>query len=241
MPWARSTFKVMPELSDQLPQKGNRFYTVPVLIVLFLWWIFWYDQRAMMGWTRFGLEPGEWAGLQGILFASFLHGSMEHLAHNSLPVLFLSMALFYYYPKQAGYIALTAATIPWIGVWFFGRPSVHIGASAFIYFMATFLFFSGLWKKNRYLLATALLVVFLYGGLFWGLFPIEERVSYEGHLSGAVTGLLFSLVWRKKGPGPTKWVWEEEVPDIEVVDAEDISAAARFRTVKYIYRTEQDP
>lgn len=206
--------------------------------MLSMWVVFWFDQRWMLDWVQHGLEPKTWTGMQGIIFASFLHGSMEHLANNSLPVLVLGMGLMYYYPKEGLTLMAFSLTLPWIGVWLFARPAIHIGASAAIYSMATFLFFSGLWKKNRYLLATALLVVFLYGSLFWGLFPIEERISHEGHISGAVVGLILSVLYRKKGPQPTVWHWEEEeddLPDLIVVDAERIQPNTTDIQIHYTY------
>lgn len=78
-----------------------------------------------------------------------------------------------------------------------------------IYALSTFFFFSGLIKGNRYLLAFSLLVVFLYGGLFWGLFPIEDAVSWEVHLSGAVVGLILAFALRRSGPSKTVYPWPE--------------------------------
>lgn len=223
---------------DSKASHNRRFLLLPFLLMLSMWVVFWLDQRWMLDWVQHGLEPKTFTGLQGIIFGSFLHGSMEHLANNSLPVLVLGMGLIYYYPKEGLSLLVLSLTLPWIGVWFFARPAIHIGASAAIYSMATFLFFSGLWKKNRYLLATALLVVFLYGSLFWGLFPIEERISHEGHISGAVVGLLLSVLYRKKGPSPTVWHWDEEdddLPEVEVVDAEWIQPEESQIQIHYTY------
>lgn len=210
--------------------------------MLMMWVAFWFNESFMLNWNSHGLQPLTVYGLQGIIFGSFLHGSMQHIANNSLPFLFLSMGVFYYYPKESWLIILTSLTLPWIGVWLFGRPAVHIGASAAIYALATFIFFSGLWKKNRYLLSTALLVVFLYGSLFWGLFPIEERISHEGHLSGAVFGILLSVILRKRGPEPTTWHWDDEddelIPDIEVIGEEHIQSPSQAPqiNIRYDYR-----
>lgn len=233
-------------------RRGWGFLIVPFWMMLLMWVIFWWDQKMMLDWVRHGLEPGSLSGLQGIIFASFLHGSMEHIGNNSLPVLILTSGLIYYYRNDSWPIILLALSLPWIGVWLFGRPSYHIGASAYIYALASFMFFSGLWKRNRHLLAMALLVVFLYGSLFWGLFPIEERISFEGHLSGAVTGLILSVLFRKKGPAPTIWRWAddedeeevEEVPDILVNDWQVIGKSNKDPSatvqVRYVYRPSDD-
>ena len=85
--------------------------------------------------------------------------------------------------------------------------------------MASFLFFSGILRKNSQLSAVALLVIFIYGGLFWGLFPIHKNVSWEGHLTGFIAGILVSFIFRKDGPKRKKYNWEIE-EDLEVNDNE---------------------
>jgi hypothetical protein len=99
-----------------------------------------------------------------------------------------------------------------VGVWFFGRESFHIGASGLVYGMASFLFFSGVLRKNRKLLAIALAVVFIYGGLLWGLLPVVKSVSWEAHLSGFLAGIFFSIYFKNSGPlnDPIpEWMMEE--------------------------------
>lgn len=76
--------------------------------------------------------------------------------------------------------------------------------------MAAFLFFKGIFSKYYRLIALSLIVVFLYGGMLWFVTPVDPEISWEGHLSGLVTGVLLSLVFKKniaKGP---KFEWEKE-------------------------------
>ena len=89
-----------------------------------------------------------------------------------------------------------------------GRQSFHIGASGIIYSLASFLFFSGIIRKNPPLTAISLVVLFLYGSMIWGLFPINKFSSWEGHLSGFITGLVISILFRKDGPKRKKYQWE---------------------------------
>lgn len=56
----------------------------------------------------------------------------------------------------------------------------------------------------------SLLVVFLYGSLIWGVFPIKEGISWEGHLWGAVTGSVLAFFYRKEGPQQKKYDWENQ-------------------------------
>ncbi|MEJ6797382.1 MAG: rhomboid family intramembrane serine protease, partial [Flavobacteriales bacterium] len=62
-------------------------------------------------------------------------------------------------------------------------------------------------------------VLFLYGSIIWGIFPIEERVSWEGHLGGALAGVLLAFVYRKELPERPKTRWEIE-EELELLKSE---------------------
>lgn len=86
-----------------------------------------------------------------------------------------------------------------------------------VYALAFFLFFSGIIRRHVPLIAISLVVVFLYGNNVWHLFPWKEfdPVSWEGHLAGAVSGALFALIYRKKGPQKPEKIWDDEPEDDE--------------------------
>jgi membrane associated rhomboid family serine protease len=104
-----------------------------------------------------------------------------------------------------------------------GRESWHIGASGLIYALSFFLFFSGIFRKHIPLLAVSLLVAFLYGSMVWNMFPVAElvdsSVSWEGHLSGAISGLICAGIF--KGYGPQKP--EEDEEEDEEEEEEELS------------------
>ena len=102
--------------------------------------------------------------------------------------------------------------------WCIGRPSYHIGASGLIYVLVSFIFFKGVFAKHYRLIALSLLVAFLYGSMIWNTIPLEEGISWEGHLSGLIVGLVFALLFRKQIAKPKKYVWEE--PDYNEEDDE---------------------
>jgi membrane associated rhomboid family serine protease len=139
-----------------------------------------------------------------------IHGDWKHLTDNSLPVFFLSLALFYFYRDIAYKIWFLIYFIGGILLWAVGRQAYHIGASGIIYGLATFLFTSGLIRGVRSLMAIALLVVFAYGGMVWGLLPFDFEVSFEGHITGAVSGLILAIVYRDQGPERERPSWDEE-------------------------------
>ena len=136
--------------------------------------------------TRLGVYPREQRGVFGIFAHPLVHGSWRHLWANSLPFLFLSWCLFYFYRGIAPVILF----LVWVGcgvlTWAIGKPGWHVGASGIIYGLAFFLFFSGLLRKYVPLVAISLLVTFLYGGLVWNMMPQFARptTSWEGHLRG---------------------------------------------------------
>ncbi|MDR2927340.1 MAG: rhomboid family intramembrane serine protease [Cytophagaceae bacterium] len=149
-----------------------------------------------------GIKPLSIEGLTGILTMPFVHASWNHLWNNAPSFLILSVGLFYFY-RPIGYKVFF--TIYFLGgalLWMIARNSWHVGASGLIYGLSAFLFVSGIYRRYIPLLAIALLVVFLYGSLVWGLFPWHQFVTYswEGHFWGAFAGIFAAVIYRKQGP-----------------------------------------
>lgn len=169
--------------------------------------------------NKYGLHPGETDRWYGILTFFWLHGSFEHLLNNSIALFVLLSLTRYYYPLHFFRVLLISIFLPALITFFIAREgTVHIGASGAVYSLAIFLFVSSLYRLNRNVIGLTLLVVFLYGGLWWGLVPVEERISYEGHLAGAITGFGLAVYYRKAPinvellePEP---VLEEDIPDV---------------------------
>lgn len=182
----------------------------PLLFVLLLWVVFWVEIKLGINFNHFGIRPGELLGLRGVLFSPFIHSGITHLYHNSIPLLILSVALFYFYRKIAWKVLLLGIIISGLLTWIIGRPANHIGASGLIYVLVSFTFFKGVLAKHYRLIALSLVVVFLYGSMVWGVLPLEKGISWEGHLSGMITGILFALYFRKHIAKPEKYTWEKE-------------------------------
>lgn len=169
----------------------------PFLLVLLIWLFFWIELRFKFNFSPYGIRPHSFIGLRGILFAPLIHGSLSHLFSNTIPLFVLSMGLFYFYKEISWQVIVLGVLFSGLLTWLLGRPeTVHIGASAVVYMLASFLIFKGIWSKNFRLMALALSVVFLYGSLIWGVFPQKENISWEGHLSGFIGGILLSLLYK---------------------------------------------
>ncbi len=176
----------------------------------------------MLGLNRFGVIPLSWEGLVGIIASPLLHGDMNHLMSNSIPLLALGAGLYYFYPKIATRVVIIAWISSGIALWIIGRPSIHIGASGLVYALAGFIFLSGLLRKQPNLLALSLLVIFLYGGLFWGLLPVEEKISWEAHLTGLSSGFALAINYRHLGPRQKKYSWDLEEETSEFEETEEL-------------------
>ena len=213
------------ELTDpELEKKIFRHSLVfPSLFLLAFWLVFLVESTLNVNFAVYGIYPLELKGLKGILFSPFIHSGYKHLAANSIPFFVLSLALFYFYRKLAYRIFILVYFLSGLCVWLGGREAWHIGASGVVYGLASFLFFSGIFRNDVKLLAIAIIVVFLYGGMFWGIFPLKPDVSWESHLWGAASGLLLSIYYRHQGPKRPHFEWEDE-PD------EDNEADATFFT-----------
>jgi len=181
---------------------------IPLISVLLLWLVFWAEVRFGMRFSKWGIYPLRLEGLRGVLFGPFLHGSLKHLFNNSVPLFVLMASLFYFYRNIRWKVLIWGLLLTGLGTWIIARPAYHIGASGVIYMLAAFLFFKGIFSKQFQLTALSLLVVFLYGGLLWYLFPIDPAISWEGHASGFGIGFLFALIFRRNPIENKKYDWE---------------------------------
>ena len=202
------------------------------LFLLFILYILKFLETGMdWDFTKLGVYPMEKRGVFGIFAHPLVHSSFKHLFANTIPFFFLSWCLFYFYRDIAPYIFFTI----WIGCGVFtfliGKPGWHIGASGIIYGLAFFLFFSGLLRKHVPLIAISL-ITFLYGGLVWNMFPqfAKETTSWEGHLSGAITGTLCSIAFMKYGPQRPEPFADEEDIDEEDIDEKEEEASSEEET-----------
>lgn len=182
----------------------------PLLFVMLLWIVFWIESRFGINFNKYGIYPRTVDGLVGIISGPFIHGSLKHIFNNSVPLLVLSTALFYFYRRIRWRVLLLGFVLTGVATWIIGRPSLHIGASGVVYMLVAFLFFKGIFSKQYQLTALALVVVFLYGGLLWYVFPVDPKISWEGHLSGFFVGLLFAFLFKGVPLENKKYEWERE-------------------------------
>jgi membrane associated rhomboid family serine protease len=187
----------------------NIWTILPALLFVFVMWlVYWLEIKFSFRFTDNGIRPGRLAGLQGVLFGPFIHGSLKHLWSNTLPCLILLTALNFFYKYISFKVTILGILITGVLTWLMGRPSYHIGASGVVYMLAAFLFFKGVLTRHYKMLSLSFLVAFFYGSLVWYVLPIEEGISWEGHLSGAIAGIILAIVIRSSLPAKKKYAWE---------------------------------
>lgn len=189
---------------------------IPGTFVFFMWLVKIIEVLFNLDLSHGGIYPLDVKGLPGILFSPFIHESFGHLFNNSLPLFFLSVALFYFYSEVAVEVFTWTFFLTGILVWIGGRTAWHIGASGLVYGLASFLFFSGIIRRHLRLVALSLLIVFLYGSMVWGLFPgVYKNVSWESHMLGFFSGIVLSIFYRNKGPQRPVYEWMEEDESVD--------------------------
>ena len=190
---------------------------IPLFIVLIMWLTKLTEVWYGIDLGRWGLVPHTAKGLLGILTMPFLHGNWEHLLTNTVPILVLGTALFYFYPSLSFRVLLITYLASGLFTWCIGAEgTTHIGASALIYGLNLFLIVSGFIRGNRSLIVISLIMVFLYGSFLWGMIPslaIPQNISWEGHLAGALIGTLLAFIYRKEGPQKEEHHWDDEDDD----------------------------
>jgi membrane associated rhomboid family serine protease len=208
-------FPYRPDPVDKKLEKKIFRYSLlfPTLFVIAFWLTELIETVFELDFTTLGVFPLHWKGLPGILLSPFIHSDFKHLGANTVSFFILSSALFYFYRKLAYRIFLLLFFLSGLCVWLGGREAWHIGASGLVYGLASFLFFSGIFRNDVRLLTIGLIVAFLYGSMFWGIFPIDPEISWESHFWGAVSGLVLSAFYRKQGPQRQKMEWEDEPED----------------------------
>lgn len=163
-----------------------------------------------------GIAPRHPDGLDGILFAPFLHASFPHLYANSVPLIllgtFVLAAGLRRFLWSTGLIMLVGG----LGVWIVATPgTVHVGASGVIFGYLALLLTRGIVERSWWNLAVGLLIGMLYWWQLFGLLPGQEQISWEGHLFGFIGGVLAAIFFRRRRP---KRATGRGVPDVPPPD-----------------------
>ena len=185
----------------------------PALLLIGMWVVKIIEVTGNVSFVQLGVLPLKAEGLIGIITAPFIHENFEHLISNSIPFFLLTLTLFYFYKGIAGRVFLLIWLIEGVCVWFSGRDAYHIGASGIVYGLASFLFFSGVIRRDSRLAAITLIIAFLYGSIVSGIFRqfFPEKTFLMKRIFGDLLQVLYlpsiteSLSYKR-----AKYSWELE-------------------------------
>jgi membrane associated rhomboid family serine protease len=151
------------------------------------------QQLDLMG----GVRPGRLDGLDGVLFAPFLHDGFPHLYANSVPLILLGTFVLASGTRRFIGSTLVIMIVSGLGVWFTGsRDSVVIGASGVLFGYLALLLVRGIIERSWWNLGVGLLIALLYGWQIVGILPGDEGFSWQGHLFGFLGGVLAAILFR---------------------------------------------
>lgn len=191
--------------------KQRLFVSLFFLLILILFHAI--KELTNISFLNLGILPLKFDQGYSILTHVFVHKDWAHLLSNLSTLTVFLVFISYYFPQSFPKIFLGGLLLTGFGIFLFGREGVHIGASGLVYNFGAFIFFSGIIRWEPGAIALSLLITFLYSGIIYGLFPVDSSVSWEGHLSGAVSGIILAILLRSSDK-KVKYDWENE-PDEE--------------------------
>lgn len=170
--------------------------TFAVGYVVVIWAVFIINMVVFGGsLNAYGIRPLDFGGIWGIFFSPFLHANWEHLLSNTVPG-----AIFCFLIGLSGRLAWWEVTIisllvGGIGTWLLGGPgTLHIGASGLVYGWLAYLIVRGIFNRSARQFALGVVLGIAYSGLIWGVLPVTPGVSWQGHLFGAIGGIIAGMV-----------------------------------------------
>lgn len=146
-----------------------------------------------------GVYPRTVDGLIGIPLSPLIHHSLPHVAANTIPFAVLGGLVVLRGPRVFWQVTIGITLIGGTAVWLLARPAYHAGASGLIFGYFGYLVACAWDERSFSSLMVAILVVFLYGGMLWGVLPSLPGISWEGHLFGLAAGVACSRLMSQSG------------------------------------------
>ena len=187
---ALATVDVMSTL-DRRPRRSRPLVAAQVIaaFVVLLYVVELVDTLDRNRLDGYGIRPREVDGLDGIVFAPLLHHGWGHLVANTVPLLVFGFLILL--AGVARWAAVTAVVwlVGGVGTWLTGQPhSLHLGASVLAFGWLVYLLLRGIFARDASQIALGAILLFMYGGILYGVLPGQPGISWQGHLFGALGG-----------------------------------------------------
>ena len=140
---------------------------------------------------RYGIEPRDPDGLDGVVAAPFLHVGFGHLLANTVPFVVMGAVIALEGAKRLVLVSVIVALISGLGIWLVAAEgTIHVGASGVVFGYATYLIARGVFNRSGTELAVGALVLLIWGGALLGGLEPQRGISWQGHLFGAIGGVV---------------------------------------------------
>lgn len=182
---------------------GMRF---ALLYVVAIWAVFGLDSALpVVHLNNLGIHPRDPSSLTGILTAPLLHANLEHLISNTIPGAVFAFLIGFSGRRVFWEVTVIVVIVAGVGTWLLGGAGTnHIGASGVVYGWLAYLIVRGIFNRSLSQIITGAALGFFYSGLVFGLLPGTPGVSWQGHLFGAVGGVLAGLCITSDDPPELK-------------------------------------
>jgi membrane associated rhomboid family serine protease len=186
-------------MADRTAPRPGWAALVMLLLLAGLWMLEFLDQLSGHQLDQLGIHAREVDGMPEIFTAPFLHAGWDHLLSNSLPFYILGFLVLL--SGLARWLASSLIIIVISGVAAWSLTPAHtiiLGASGLIFGWLTYLLVRGIWSRRSAQVVVAALVLLVYGGLIWGIFPSGAGISWQAHLGGAIGGVVAAWLLHRR-------------------------------------------
>lgn len=163
-----------------------------------MWIVFLFEVSYGFNFNDYSIYPRKVKSLLGIFAAPFIHLNASHLINNTLSFFVLMLILRFFYKKSYTKVFWIGLVMSGVLTWLIARPAYHLGMSGVIYVIASFIMAKSFFSKHYNLIAISFVVIFLYGSMIWYVLPIDRTISWEGHLSGLISGIVLSFFFKNE-------------------------------------------
>ena len=154
-----------------------------------------------MSLSNWGIHPLDPSSLWGVLTSPLLHANFSHLISNTIPGAVFAFLIGFSGRRVFWEVTIIVVLVAGVGTWLFGGVGTnHIGASGLVYGWLGYLLIRGIFNRSLSQLILGVALGFAYSGLVWGVLPGTPGVSWQGHLFGAIGGVLAGVFITSDNP-----------------------------------------
>ncbi|BCE03518.1 rhomboid family intramembrane serine protease [Marinicellulosiphila megalodicopiae] len=171
-----------------------------IILLAIIWGVFVLDFVVFFfDFNSLGIRPRQIFGLIGVPLSAFLHGGIMHIVLNSFALMICGMILKISYSRdQMVMIIVLGILMSGLLTWVISSSGIVVGASGLVYCFIGLLLANIYFNPSLLSWTQALLCLFFYSGALIAMFRVQHGISWAGHFSGLVAGIVLSLMMSKK-------------------------------------------